>query len=327
MSSSETRTTSSTSVADHRQRQRAGRLDADAVGDRRLAAFAAGRRASRSRPPGSARSGRRRCAMSGRMRPGRGRHAGDQAAAADRDDERVDRRLLRQHLERDRALAGDHGAVVVGMDDGRGRARRRAPGRRRARRRRCRRAARPRRRSCACSRPSPPRRSAASRSSPRCPSAAAWYATAWAWLPAETASTPAGALGGGQLRHLVERAALLERRGELQVLELEEHLATADRRQRARRQARRLADLAAQPRGGGADVVDRGRGGRDVHHAIVSRRLARIRMLRPRTASRSGAKFRNSSRLLGMTRRARSGNRQRARKTHVDAVVPAAMRG
>ena len=53
----------------------------------------------------------------GPHRLGRRRHAGDQAAAADRDDERVDRRLLRQHLERDRALAGDDVAVVERMDD------------------------------------------------------------------------------------------------------------------------------------------------------------------------------------------------------------------
>ena len=42
-----------------------------------------------------------------------------------------------------------------------------------------------------------------------------------------------GALGRRQLRHLVERAALLERGGELQVLELEEDVAAADRRQRS----------------------------------------------------------------------------------------------
>ena len=64
----------------------------------------------------------------------------------------------------------------------------------------------------------------------------------------------AGALGGGELGHLVERAPLLERGGELQVLELQEHLAAADRRQGARFEAGGLADLAAQPRSGAVDV-------------------------------------------------------------------------
>ena len=79
-----------------------------------------------------------------------------------------------------------------------------------------------------------------------------------------------GALGGRELRHLVERAALLERGRELQVLELEEDLAAADLRQRSRRQARRLADLAGDARGGGADVVDRQGRRRDFHHLILA---------------------------------------------------------
>jgi hypothetical protein len=55
-----------------------------------------------------------------------------------------------------------------------------------------------------------------------------------------------GAFARIELRELVECAALLERRGELQVLELQEHLAADQRRQRARRQARRVDHLAAQ---------------------------------------------------------------------------------
>ena len=98
----------------------------------------------------------------------------------------------------------------------------------------------------------------------------AWYATAWAWLPAETASTPAGALGGGELRHLVERAPLLERGGELQVLELQEHLAAADGREGARFEAGGLADLAAQPRGRALDVGGQRRVGGGAHGGILA---------------------------------------------------------
>ena len=57
----------------------------------------------------------------------------------------------------------------------------------------------------------------------------------------------------------VQRAALLERGGELQVLELDPHLRTDDRRQRARMQARRALDAPGEPRGRGPDVVDRDR--------------------------------------------------------------------
>ena len=99
-----------------RQRQRAGRLDADAVGDGRLAAFAI---AVVDRVPG------RREAL--------GLHADDRRSGRSAfaavampairppppigDDERVDLRLLGEHLERDRALAGDDGEVVERMDE------------------------------------------------------------------------------------------------------------------------------------------------------------------------------------------------------------------
>ncbi len=49
-----------------------------------------------------------------------GRHAGDQAAAADRNVDRMDRAgMLAQQLHRHRALPGDHVGIVVGMDKGR----------------------------------------------------------------------------------------------------------------------------------------------------------------------------------------------------------------
>ncbi len=47
-----------------------------------------------------------------------GRHAGDQPAAAHRDEDRVDRlRALAQDLHADGALAGDHVRIVVGMHE------------------------------------------------------------------------------------------------------------------------------------------------------------------------------------------------------------------
>ena len=51
-------------------------------------------------------------------RLGRGRHARDQAAAADRHHQHVQIRRRRQHLERERALARDDQRIVVGMDEG-----------------------------------------------------------------------------------------------------------------------------------------------------------------------------------------------------------------
>ena len=55
--------------------------------------------------------------MSG-LRPARGDGAaGDHAAAADRHHQRVELRHVLQHLERDRALAGDDARIVVGMDE------------------------------------------------------------------------------------------------------------------------------------------------------------------------------------------------------------------
>ena len=46
------------------------------------------------------------------------RDAGDQPAAPDRHNDSVEALQLRQHLERDGALAGDHVGVVVGMNEG-----------------------------------------------------------------------------------------------------------------------------------------------------------------------------------------------------------------
>jgi hypothetical protein len=70
----------------------------------------------------------------------------------------------------------------------------------------------------------------------------------------------AAALGLRQGQQLVERAALLERRGELQVLQLEENLRPGEPRQRAAVDARRALDRAGDALRGGANVGDGDRG-------------------------------------------------------------------
>ena len=196
MSSSETRTTSSTSVADHRQGQRAGRLDADAVGDRRLAALAVlavlgvpGRREALGLHADDA--------DAGPERPGRGGHAGDQAAAADR---------APPACRSPAAAPASRARPCPGRRSRRGR---RRDGRR----------SRPRSRGeleaedagvvegVAASTTSAPKlrvfstftaRGEARHDDGRGDAHALRRGTprAWAWLPAETASTPRGALGG-----------------------------------------------------------------------------------------------------------------------------------
>ena len=52
----------------------------------------------------------------GRERRGRGRAAGEQAAAADAHEQHVQRARVLEQLERRRALAGHHALVVVGVD-------------------------------------------------------------------------------------------------------------------------------------------------------------------------------------------------------------------
>ena len=56
--------------------------------------------------------------ISGRTRLTYDGDAGDEPAAADGDEDRVDRRLaLAQDLHADRALPGDHVRIVVGVDE------------------------------------------------------------------------------------------------------------------------------------------------------------------------------------------------------------------
>jgi threonine dehydratase len=68
-------------------------------------------------------------------------------------------------------------------------------------------------------------------------------------------------LRGRQRRQLVERPALLERRRELQILELQVHVGARDLGQRAGVQARRVLHVSRQARLRGADRVDRDWGG------------------------------------------------------------------
>ena len=206
-----------------------GRLDADAVGDRRLAAFAM---AVVDRVP------RRREALGlhaddvqvGAERLRRRRHAGDQAAAADGDDQGVDLGLLGEHLERDRALAGDHRQVVERMDDGvaallgelqagdarvlEGVADEDDLGAEAAR-----------------VLDLHARGEARHDDRRRDAHALRVVGDRLGVVAGRDREHALGALGGRELRHLVERAALLERGGELQVLELEEDGAAADLRQ------------------------------------------------------------------------------------------------
>ena len=84
----------------------------------------------------------------------------------------------------------------------------------------------------------------------------AWRATAWAWLPADMATTPHRRSSSRQGEELVERTALLERRGELEVLELHDDPGAEHLRQRVRPRARRALHRAGDPLRGGADVVD-----------------------------------------------------------------------
>ena len=171
-------------------------------------------------------------AMPGCSARGGDRAAGQQAAAADRDDQRVEIGRVLQQFQRQRALAGDHRRIVVGMDEHQAFVARPAHGHARRLRPGCRRAA------------------------PHCapqaavrvtlvagvnfgitmvaamPSRLAWRATAWAWLPADMAMTPRAALRGGQQGEAVGGAALLEGAGGLQIVELQHHLGAGRARDR-----------------------------------------------------------------------------------------------
>ena len=85
------------------------------------------------------------------------------------------------------------------------------------------------------------------------PASRAAHATAWPWLPALAATTPAAPLRLAERRDRVVRAADLERARPLEVLRLEEHLAArraarTSRSGRAASRARRLQAARARPR-------------------------------------------------------------------------------
>ena len=194
-------------------------------------------------------------------RLGRDGDAGDQAAAADRHHQRVERLLgIGQHLERDGALAGDDARIVIGMDEGEafvlrnseragvgfgergafqddagaeilgvldlgeGRAFRHHDGDGNAQ-------------------------------------AAGMIGDALRMIAGRHGGDAALALVFAQRQQLVERAALLEGGGVLQVLEFEMDVGAGDARERVGMAGRRALDRALDGARGGADIVDRERGG------------------------------------------------------------------
>ena len=167
--------------------------------------------------------------------------AGDQAAAADRHE---DRRHVAGLWRRISSPIVPWPAMTSGSSNGwtnveaglGARARRSAP----ARRRSCRRPARPRR---------PSSRTASTLISgvvcgmtmtARMPRWRAENATPCAWLPALAAMTPRARSAVGQVRDAVVGAAQLEAEDRLQVLALEQHVVAEPRRQPRRRVERRL---------------------------------------------------------------------------------------
>jgi hypothetical protein len=186
----------------------------------------------------------------------RGGDARNEPAAADRHHQHVEVGHLLQHLEAHRALAGDHRGVVVGVDEGEAFARAervrvlRGPGERvaledhvgavhlRALHLVVRGAARHH-----------DHRAHAQ--------ARRVVGDALRVVAGAHGDDAAPALGLGQREQLVERAALLERGGELQVLELEPQLAAGERRQGAAAQARRALHRAGDARGGCPDIAQR----------------------------------------------------------------------
>src|SRR3546814_9556210 len=67
------------------------------------------------------------------------------------------------------------------------------------------------------------------------------------------------AFGVAEAHQLVERTTLLERRGELEILEFDPDLGTGDLRQHTRMRARRADQLAIHDIGGATDIVERNR--------------------------------------------------------------------
>ena len=186
----------------------------------------------------------------------RHRVAGDQAAAADRDHQHVEIGDLLQHFERDRALAGDHARIVVGVNPGEtaltcdrlgadlrvgdalavehdfGAMRLRRLDLHEWRRHR-------------------------HHDGGRNPQARGMIGNGLGVVAGRHGDHAAGALDVPERGELVERAALLERVGDLKVLVFDEHLGAGQRGELRRRQHRRAQHLAGDGAARGLDVGDR----------------------------------------------------------------------
>ena len=90
------------------------------------------------------------------------------------------------------------------------------------------------------------------------PSSRAAHATAWPWLPALAAITPAARSAVVERRELVDGAADLERARALQVLGLQPDPAAGQLRERLRAVDRRDARAAGEPFPRRLDVSERG---------------------------------------------------------------------
>jgi hypothetical protein len=188
-------------------------------------------------------------------RLGRRGHARDEAAAAHGEDEHVQPRLLAQHLQRQRALACGDGLVVVGVHEGQALLMGELVGMR----------------ACFLQRVAVQHHLGAeaaralhlhagreARHDDHRAHAQALCVVGHALGMVARAHRhhAARALAGRELREPIARAAFLERGGELQVLELEEHLRAYDLGERLGFHAGRLQHVAAQAFGGGLDVLE-----------------------------------------------------------------------
>ena len=190
--------------------------------------------------------------------------AGDHAAAAHRHDQRVELGYVFEHFQRDGALARDDAWIVVGMDEdqllGLGQAvglgrrlRQRVPLQHDARAM----VARVLHLVVGCEgRHHDGRRNA---------QPARMIGDALRMVAGRHGDDAALAFVVGELQQRVERAAFLERGGELQVLELHPDIGLGDARQRLAAQARRMDDRAGNAGGSCADVGERD--GKSLGHA------------------------------------------------------------
>ena len=114
------------------------------------------------------------------------------------------------------------------------------------------------------------------------PSFCAASATPCAWLPADAAITPRARSRRRQVRHLVVRAAQLEREHRLLVLALQQHAVAEPARQRRRELERRLDRDVVDLRGQDLLQIVDGHGERGEQRAGERSRKARSREPRPR---------------------------------------------